>query len=1354
MRPIRLIIWISCFLLVVDNFAQTIVEPQSLTINDGLSQGYVSALHQDREGFMWIGTKNGLNRYDGEAFEVFTHDTTDPYSISNDWISTIHEEGDFLLVGTYGATLNLFHKRSKRFYKIPIKSDQTEPFVFIKAIKKGSANKFWIITIAKNQLIEVTFPEQFWKELHNNESILEQVTQKVVVGAVDQISTNYDGNIFIKKGTKLSKLNENNHKLEPFDLGSTDQQFNNVKIISPSISFQLSDEGSMVQRINLQINGKWEVLETDLKFSPFYFYEKDADRIWLQDKDSYELLIFDAATIASKTKLNKSDALFTVKNLKAGGISWIKDRSGIIWVGTGGFGVKKISPRKLKVQTYQSGKSVYNRLFSSSPGEIFYHHPRSISYYKQGENDILKSVHQLAQTRIIDRLYWLKDGPQSGWLAVIEKITETEEKYALTLFQYEEKQLKEIIKFNLDTYWNESKLSILKSSDSKLLLTHSNFIIQYDPLTKQHKTFQFNLFEDIPPFIFYTAQTANGNIWIGTSEGLVRAKPTENNLTFDLVKKGLRSSVCASLLVDPENPDILWIGTKGGGLHRLNTQTMKFDYLNTKNGLPNDVIYAVLNDDEGNIWMSSNKGIIRYTPNTGIIRNFTEEDGMQSNEFNTYTYGKTPNGALMFGGINGLNVFHPKDLKDNPHAPAVRITGLDINNARVDIRDSSAILNESVEYTQSITLPFSKNSVNLTFSALEFTAPGKNQFKYYLEGAEQEWAHQSTENKAQYLNLSPGSYTFKISAANGDGVWSNQIRTLDIIIQPPWYRSNLAYLIYLALIGLGFWQFLKFQKRRFQLRHQVEMEQREAERLKELDLAKSKLYTNITHEFRTPLTVISGMAESMKGDDDAKNLIKRNSDQLLNLVNQMLDLRKLESGQITIQKIQGDIVRHLRYLTESLKSFAELQELNLHFLSDEPKLIMDFDPEKITRIYSNLLSNAIKFTPEGGDIYVQLLKGSEQEFILKVKDTGIGIPKEQLAHIFNRFYQVDDSSTRRGEGTGIGLTLVYELIKAMGGEINVNSVKGEGTTFTIQLPITKLAKIEQENKVLPGADASMLSNLSSATHLKDTTATVSDNEDEKPTALLIEDNADVIHYLISCLKDYYAIEIAMNGAEGIEKAIEHIPDLIVSDVMMPEKDGFEVCQTLKTDERTSHIPIVLLTAKADFESRLEGLQRGADAYLQKPFHKDELLIILRSQLELRKKLQTRFAHLEPLTQDAETTNTSVAPPELQLEKEDAFLLKIRAIIEADLSNSDIGMTQLIRGLGMSRSQIYKKVKALTGQSPSIYIRSIRLHHAQKLLKTSDLNVSEIAYEVGFSSPVYFSDVFFETFGSRPNETRK
>jgi signal transduction histidine kinase/DNA-binding response OmpR family regulator len=544
-----------------------------------------------------------------------------------------------------------------------------------------------------------------------------------------------------------------------------------------------------------------------------------------------------------------------------------------------------------------------------------------------------------------------------------------------------------------------------------------------------------------------------------------------------------------------------------------------------------------------------------------------------------------------------------------------------------------------------------------------------------------------------------------------------------------------------------------------------EKNQMEADRLREMDDFKSRFFTNITHEFRTPLTIILGMAEQLSKDetDEQKTgmlgLVKRNGESLLRLVNQILDLAKLESKTLKINYVQGDVLTYLKYIAESLHSLANAQNVMLRVESDHPKIVMDYDPERFLQIIHNLLSNAIKFTPSGGKVVLQAdLQG--QWLHVSVKDSGAGIPEDELPHLFERFFQAKNQEHAKAgpigaSGSGIGLSLTSELVRAMGGEIFVESEVGAGSTFWVKLPVTNSRAFVEKapSTKLDGIDISLKP-------LPVRSALGPQNEDTSiPQILLIEDNSDVVEYLTVCLSSPLAggrevtcrLDFAYNGEAGIEKALETVPDLIVSDVMMPIKDGFEVLETLKNDERTSHIPIILLTAKADVESRLRGLRRGADAYLAKPFHQEELMVTVDNLLELRRKLQEKYGKLE----NGEGLNFPISqfPISNPPDPEDAFLQKLRSVVEANLSDTEFEMPQLERALAMSRSQIYRKVKALTGKSPSLFIRSIRLHHGRRLLQTTDLTVSEIAYEVGYSGLNNFSDAFLEEFGERPGKAR-
>ncbi|MEM6397566.1 MAG: tetratricopeptide repeat protein [Bacteroidota bacterium] len=551
------------------------------------------------------------------------------------------------------------------------------------------------------------------------------------------------------------------------------------------------------------------------------------------------------------------------------------------------------------------------------------------------------------------------------------------------------------------------------------------------------------------------------------------------------------------------------------------------------------------------------------------------------------------------------------------------------------------------------------------------------------------------------------------------------------------------------LLLIGTLYFRSKQKANKQLSKLNTEIQQQKEKLEELDESKSRFFTNISHEFRTPLTIIKGMVEKIREKPEVhlekgSSMIRRNTLSLLDLVNQILDLRKLEAKELQLNLKQGEVISYLRFVTESYQSYAEQKGLFLNFEAETPSLIMDYDADKLLRIVSNLLSNAVKFTSSGGriDLLVRESKlGKKDALSLIIKDTGIGIENENLPNIFDRFYQEDDSTTRKQEGTGIGLSLTRELVQLMNGVIEVKSEPKRGTTFTVLLPITKEA--EQSHSTASGdipepisSDADLLPGLLPEKILSP------DSYSDRPKLLIVEDNPDVQQYMALVLADYYDIELADNGALGIEKAIETIPDLIISDVMMPEVDGNELTQTLKQDERTNHIPIILLTAKSDSDSKISGLEMGADAYLSKPFEERELFVRIDKMLELRRNLQQRYANFTP--GDAEDLQRIENP----------FLQKMYGFLEDKLADADLDMEQLSKGLGMSRTQVFRKVKALTGQAPTLFIRSVRLKKGKQLLETTDLTISEVAYEVGFTSLSYFSTAFLAEFGIRPSNTRK
>lgn len=834
--------------------------------------------------------------------------------------------------------------------------------------------------------------------------------------------------------------------------------------------------------------------------------------------------------------------------------------------------------------------------------------------------------------------------------------------------------------------------------------------------------------------IYFIAEDQEQGLWVATEQGLNQYQEASDRFEVYGSPLDLYNPVAHALSKDGK----LWIGTRrGSGLIGIDPSSQTYQSFGKAEGLIyNSNSHSLLApslaiDQEGKVWYPTERGLSVFDPATERFQSYFEKDGYQPYARSNISLARK-NGEVWIGGPHGLNRIDPQKLaRKDSTLPAVYITAIGVLDSTYSAPDGH-IFQQTVSFTQHFELEHWQNDLSFEFVALHYLRPEANQYAWKLENYDQNWTQPSLERKASYTNLDPGTYTFRVKASNADGVWNEEGASITIVIAPPWWATWWARSMFLALT-LG----IVYALYRYQLARRLD--QAETQRLLELDSVKTRLYTNITHEFRTPLTVISGMAEQIDEQPQlSQTLIQRNSQHLLRLVNQMLDLSKLESGKLALHLVQGDIISYLQYLTESFHSYAESKGIELIFYPEIDKVVMDYDEEKLMQVISNLLSNAIKFSQEGGKVIFhaqQLVKEGQQSLLLKVVDKGVGIPDEQLPHVFDRFYQIDGSSTRQGEGTGIGLALTKELVQLMGGSIHVESKTGMGSTFLVQIPITQTAPTATVHSgVIPVLPPEI-----EAMH----TVGLHPANEDLPQVLIIEDNPDVVVYLQSCLQNHYQLSVAENGAIGIQKALEQTPDLIISDVMMPEKDGFEVCQALKQDERSSHIPIILLTAKVDIESRLTGLQEGADAYLAKPFEKQELLIRIEQFIQLRHNLQNRYRELHgvPIASDK------------KYQREDGFVRKVKLIIEEHLSNDEFSVDQLARELGMSRSQLFRKLKALTDQSVVAYLRSYRLARARQLLRNTDLSVSEIAYEVGFKSPSHFSAAFLKEFGEQPSSTR-
>jgi len=802
------------------------------------------------------------------------------------------------------------------------------------------------------------------------------------------------------------------------------------------------------------------------------------------------------------------------------------------------------------------------------------------------------------------------------------------------------------------------------------------------------------------------------------------------------------------MLQDSKNR--FWLTTQNRGIAMFSKDKGIIKYYTDKNGLANNQTLAILEDDEHFLWVSTTNGLSKFDPETERFHNYSLKNGFQNNQF---TYGaacKTHEGELLFGGISGFNIFNPTKIKSGDYFPPIVLTDLKIFNKSVKIGDKKRdVLTKSISETGKITLTYDQNSITLDFASFDYANSMGIQYSYFLNGFDKDWNEPSENRSATYTNLDPGEYTFQVKTISIDRKECNQGPILTIVVRPPywqtwWFRG----LLFLAIAGI-LYLLIAFLLNKEKLKNDLVLERLKAKKLHELDMMKLRFYTNISHEIRTPLTLILGPLEKMKNNTIPESEFKghvevmhRNATQLHQLINQLLDFRKMETGNLKLSLTCGDMVSFLAGIVGSFDKYAEEKEIELKFNSLKKEIITNFDADKLGKIMNNLLSNAFKFTGKGGKVTVNLalifdgednhpsMETTDKRVIeITVKDTGIGITVSNIEKIFTRFFQVDDGAKQTG--TGIGLALTKELVKLHNGNISVSSKPGKGSKFTIHLPYDELS--DQEQRVL-----STPSSIAGA----ENTSTLKEDNVLEPThagqniMLLVDDNPDVRYFIKSHFRTNYQVLEAENGLEGWTVALKTIPDIIISDVMMHDMDGFEFCRKIRKDERTSHIPIILVTALGSREHEIEGLSHGADDYITKPFD----LVILQTKVEnilsVRQSLRQKYAS-EMLLQPR---NVILSSPD------ERFLQKAIEVVEKNIADPDLDIERFCSEIGVSRMQLYRKLNALTEMTVKEFVRSIRLKRAAQLLVQKKMNISEVAYAVGFRDLSHFRKCFKQEFG--------
>jgi len=1340
---------------------------ETISTDKGLSQGMIFDIIQDKEGFIWVATKNGLNRYDGYSFKVFSNDPYNAHSLSSNTIIKLFEDSKGRIwVGTEDAGINVYDKKSGRFFRIQHQAADAASLSgnAIRSIVELPDGRILVSVYGAGfNMIEI--PKDFFEQ-----SSSPGITRVKLPGNSDVYGMGKDkaGNMWI------AGFNGSVYRFDPAK--NTFLALNNGRLLNDGY---ITREGDVITSTNYFLSDgttTYPLFDTS-RITAGNILLRPRKVLW---RNHYRELFNYDITRREPGKPFQWDMQFPDSARVL--FPFMIDRSGIVWTGSMGYGLRKYNTAGSKFnQHLLAGYSV--RWIKADKANMIYTSDFGYNWIKINEQGIEKNpFHKFPQLSQVDNFlisktgkYWFKSEVE-GYKGYYDYDPAT-----VTLTKH----------FAFTNEASGDKQPMLEDSKGDIWFSvRGGLFRRIQPATKTIDSFSVFVnnakqgsFNSICTALYEDRQ---GTYWIGTQDGFVKVRFNNATATPTVkwyyntanTRNSLNYNHVSCFLDDPSEPDkYLWICTKGGGLNRMNKITGDFFHLTTKNGLPDDVLYGILPDEAKNIWGSSNNGIFCLLANPTHdslrweFRNFTKAYGLQGDEFNTCAFAKLPNGNLAFGGVNGLNIFNPAAILSTGFTPNVFITSILINNTPVTAGDNTAVLQNNIEATQSISLNYLQDILTLEFSSLDFTASSQNKYRYQLVGIDKDWVESGTRRTATYLHLPAGKYMFKVQGSNSQGIWSDQIDELQITVLPPWWRSWWAYLCYALILALCIRAYFKFSLNRAKLKAQLNFEQLEAKRVKELDTVKTQLYTNITHEFRTPLTVILGMAQQVinKPEEHFKNgmdMIVRNGQSLLNLVNEMLDLSKLETGKMQLHLVNGDVINFLRYIVESFHSLAESQHKQLHFLAGMDALHMAYDPEKIRQIVANLLSNALKFTPEKGNIYISVSESSITNdestgtLIIKVKDTGIGIPEDQVQHIFDRFYQLDNSHTRKAEGTGIGLALTRELVKLMEGEIAVKSPPtgaSKGTEFTVTLPFKKILVTEEmihsnlkdlyTQKINNGA----VNDIAVADQIQPIEINP-EQGNKKPLILLVEDNADVVAYTASCLPDY-RLAVGKDGREGFDIAAEIIPDLIITDVMMPFVDGFELCRQLRHDERTSHIPIIMLTAKAGMESKIEGLQQGADVYLEKPFHREELLIRIKKLLELRQNLRQYYLKKAGLNNYTTASTPEEEAIATEHKIEDAFVKKIREAIEMHITDASFTVEQLCKLVFMSHSQLHRKLDALTGCSPNKFIRMIRFNKAKILLKNPGNSIAFVAMECGYNDPGYFARIFKQEYNVTPQEWR-
>ncbi len=1408
---------------------------EHLLKEDGLSSSDVTSVVQDKQGFIWIGTIDGLNRYDGYTIKTYRNDQEDSTSLCDNKISVLFVDHQGVLwIGTENSGLSRYNQNTDSFtnFAPQVYEQHSLSFHYVTSITEDANKQLWVGTLSglnkfdrKNQRFDQYFrgirlqvtpetivhlkerglPNRFLTALHRLQK-KEFYSHSSFLAALQKLVPPTDLKPYehlIQSYMHVSTQAENIRSLEADTKGNIwiglEQEglalFNPASGRMNRYRHQPGDQHSLSNNeiMSLELDGNQLWIGTrggglnrlDIAQDKVYRYPYLKERSHIKDilKDSKNTIWYgDGFALSRYNRQEDSFTTYETYNSRSTGQATLavnalyEDVQGTLWVACFQGGVVRTVVNNPFIHFSQNAsarngltKSSVSTVLKDSKGNLW------VGYYTMGI-DVWD-----AQTNTKTHYTYKAGDPHSLGEGTVFKIFESSDgtiwvgTYRGGL-QYFDTTRKRFVSYrhepgNPKSINGNDIRDIAEDKQQNLwIAVHGGGI---DKLDRKSNTFthyranysdwQHSLANN---WVFTVLADNKNRIWVGSVAGVSILAPGKRDfISYNQQNSALSHNNVRSIFSDKAGN--VWVGTENG-LNLFDEQQKDFVVYTEKNGLANNFIMGGVADKKGNLWISTNNGLSKFNAATQTFRNYSRLDGLQSNEFFPGAYSKGEENEVYFGGKNGLSVFNPEHIRDNPYKTPVVITDFKLFNKQVLVGKEQSPLRNNISQTREITLEHDQNVMSFEFVGLNLVRPEKNQYAYRMEGFEKNWNFVGNRRDATYTNLDPGEYTFRVKAANNDGLWNEQETLLKIIIRPPFWRTGWAYAFYACcILGLlyGYRSVTLYRERQ---KNKLRLEKLEAEKTHELDTLKLNFFANISHEFRTPLTLIGDPVDKLVREGGAMpseerlglyQLIQRNSSLLLRLISQLLDVSEADAGMMKLKVVKWDMVQFARSIADMFSYKAERNNIVYLFNSDTEAAEVYFDPDKLEKILYNLLSNAFKFTPEYGKIAVNLSLVSDARLLpsrlaakdsspgvyarIEVEDTGVGIPQEEKDRIFERFFQVEKKGYRK-KGAGIGLTLVKQLVERHYGDIAVASEMGEGSKFTIWLPVHG-QRFTSEELAFPDVDAKPEEGLTVKESVPEHEVAGAVPEaqvpGEVPLLLLVEDSQDVRNYLHYNFKGTYRIEEARNGAEGFEKAKAKMPDLIISDVLMPELSGIELCGKLKRNESTCHIPVILLTAQATEHSQLQGLETGADDYIAKPFSVPVLKAKVKNLIASRKLLKQQFLE-DPGFKPAQLATNSL---------DEKFMERIVQVVEAHMPDSDFNPDMLASELGMSRSQLYRKMKGLTGLSVSIFIRNIRLRHATHLLQDKGLTVAEVAYSTGFSDPAYFSKCFKELYAKTPTD---